>query len=80
MQTQHLKMMTRIISHFCDHFGVWCGTTLCGSGPKHFILQEEFSEQEEKLWPFKITEFLEAMVPYFKQNKIKSLILNTNSC
>lgn len=81
MQTWHLKMMTRVILQFCDHFGFWCGRSpLWDSDPKHLILQEEFPEQEAKLWPFKMTESLEVVVPHIKQNKIKSLILNTNSC
>lgn len=81
MQAQDLKMMTRVILQFCDHFGVWCGRSpLWGSGPKHFILQEGVSEQEAKLWPFKMTESLEVMVPNIKQNKIKPLILSINSC
>lgn len=41
------------------------------SGPKHFVLQEGFSEQEAKSWPFKMTDSLEVMVPYIKQSKIK---------
>lgn len=81
MQTQHLRMMTRVIFQFYDHFAVWCGRSpLWGSDPKHFILQEGFSEQEAKLWPFKMTESLEVMVSHIEQNKIKSLTLNTISC
>lgn len=45
-------------------------------GPKHFVLQEGFAEQETKRWPFKMSGPLKVMVSNSKQNAIKSLILN----
>lgn len=43
-------------------------------GPKHFVLQKGFADQEAKWCPSKMTGPLKVMVSNIKQNAVKSLI------